>query len=857
MGQRVRWHRRAAVIALALAAAAVGLRPPAEARGSAAERAEVLARARALGAKEAWLGPLLAAPGALSRTGRGFENVAAQADAPSVRLPERASGAIDLRLGRWTRPLASIHHLGAADSPGELASGHLIYPAIAPATDAIWTVRGEVVEQLLLLADASAPRHFSWSVSLREDLSVRRETGGALLFEDGRGRPRLRLPVPFAVDREGRRFELSMTFSVAKSALEIGFGLPAEADRFPLLVDPALEEVLWVDKTPAVGQPTPGRRARHALAHHEKLGKTLLFGGAKLDAWGDVTQLYGDSWTWDGSTWELLPAGGPGARQLHAMVYDAAHEQIVLFGGADQSFTQYSAETWIWNGSWSQVTTPQPIGGLSRHAMAYDRAQGVVLLYGGFGDSGTADQLWQWNGSSWKDVTPPSGLAPGVYRDSAMAFASGNQVLLFGGETTVNGLDSLLTNDNWTFAAGGWSKQAASPPWPAPRYRAALAHDVAKDRTLLFGGGDYADWYADTWEWDGQAWTERTPLTFPPKRELSALAYDTQRQRMVLFSGDAPTLPDTVADTWEYFRLGGACATGAECEGKWCVDGVCCQVQSCGTCQKCGAAQGTCEPVVGDDDTCDGAMTCDAAGQCKKKNGEACSAAGECASGHCADGFCCSAACTGSCEACDVAGSEGSCSLVSGAARHGSCPGSGVCGSSCDGSSAECVYPAAGSDCGSSCDQAVLTRRACDGSGACVQEAPAVCAGSFGCADAASCAKSCDASLPCAAGAVCEDGACVAPRGQCVGEATARLPDGTEQDCGAYRCENGQCAQVCSSIDDCVAGNACTPEGACVPADDAPSDDAGCGCRLAPRSSIAEIWSVLGLVLLLRRRRSR
>ncbi len=42
-------------------------------------------------------------------------------------------------------------------------------------------------------------------------------------------------------------------------------------------------------------------------------------------------------------------------------------------------------------------------------------------------------------------------------------------------------------------------------------------------------------------------------------------------------------------------------------------------------------------------------------------NGQVCSYAGECQSGHCVDGFCCDAACDVSCDLCDVAGAEGTC----------------------------------------------------------------------------------------------------------------------------------------------------------------------------------------------------
>jgi hypothetical protein len=120
-------------------------------------------------------------------------------------------------------------------------------------------------------------------------------------------------------------------------------------------------------------------------------------------------------------------------------------------------------------------------------------------------------------------------------------------------------------------------------------------------------------------------------------------------------------------------RNGGVCAGGATCVSGFCADGRCCNTACNGACAACStakgaAANGTCSAAVVkgaqdagscDDATgmCDGTdkCSCDAAGACKVKNGEACVNNAECASGFCADGFCCNTACTGGCDACSMA----------------------------------------------------------------------------------------------------------------------------------------------------------------------------------------------------------
>src|SRR5689334_19671901 len=79
-----------------------------------------------------------------------------------------------------------------------------------------------------------------------------------------------------------------------------------------------------------------------------------------------------------------------------------------------------------------------------------------------------------------------------------------------------------------TAPATGTVRQAGTgaPSWhEVPllfrRYGATMA--TLGSKTLLFGGLGNEP-HGDTWEWNGSAWTRKTPATSPPARNAAAMA---------------------------------------------------------------------------------------------------------------------------------------------------------------------------------------------------------------------------------------------------------------------------------------------------------------------------------------------
>src|SRR5262245_39045690 len=121
------------------------------------------------------------------------------------------------------------------------------------------------------------------------------------------------------------------------------------------------------------------------MAFDDGLGRVVLFGGSAANA-------LGDTWEWDGSAWQDVPATGPGPRDHVNMAVDPAHGTLVLFGPVPR-------ETWIRTGqSWSQSAALGPEG---VSELATDRAGQRVLLVEGPGATGGEIRLWSWSGTSW------------------------------------------------------------------------------------------------------------------------------------------------------------------------------------------------------------------------------------------------------------------------------------------------------------------------------------------------------------------------------------------------------------------------------------------------------------------------
>jgi hypothetical protein len=266
-----------------------------------------------------------------------------------------------------------------------------------------------------------------------------------------------------------------------------------------------------------------------------------------------------DAWQFNGSTWTALPVGPP-KRAQHAIVFDTERERTVVFGGF--FFAGLTAiamgDTWtLGSGAplWEDQTAATDETPILRHsAMAFDSVRGKLVVVGGVRPLGGLTNLtWEFDGQVWRnrDLSAPTRAYHAVVFDSVR-----RQIVMFGGSNSL--VLSQPTDEIWILRDGMWHAETLVVR-PAPRVEHAMAFDVRRGKTVLFGGlttntnqSEVVD--GDTWEYDG-AWLQVTPATAPPARSRHAMAYDAKRDRVVLFGGATSLsneLTVRVNDTWEF-----------------------------------------------------------------------------------------------------------------------------------------------------------------------------------------------------------------------------------------------------------------------------------------------------------------
>lgn len=251
----------------------------------------------------------------------------------------------------------------------------------------------------------------------------------------------------------------------------------------------------------------PVRRTRFAMAHDTQRARTIVFGGFGI-APDNTAVMLRDLWEWDGVRWLFRGTNGPSARYYPSMAFDQTRRRTVLYGGASVLAPGEPADAdvvWEWDGDrWHANLPPRSPSALNNRIqsrMAYDAHRGVIV-FGPTSENYSHWSFWDWDGEWWSDFPVNHSRDPivsALHGTSHGAFAydsAQRRTVWFGG------INNATHNVNAVYDGRRWSLATNSLP-PGPRMESAMAYDPNRQVMVMFGGNvDNSDRGAtnDTWE---------------------------------------------------------------------------------------------------------------------------------------------------------------------------------------------------------------------------------------------------------------------------------------------------------------------------------------------------------------------
>lgn len=150
-----------------------------------------------------------------------------------------------------------------------------------------------------------------------------------------------------------------------------------------------------------VSETGPAPRFPGGMVFDPVRGEILITSGHFADTSGAFID-YGDLWAWNGEAWRELSWNGdsPGHRTHTGLVYDPRTENILLFGSGIGTF---KSDIWSWNRtSWTMIPTAN-MPDRSGHGVAYDAVRDVFVFFGGVDRPGgkALSDTWEWDRTTW------------------------------------------------------------------------------------------------------------------------------------------------------------------------------------------------------------------------------------------------------------------------------------------------------------------------------------------------------------------------------------------------------------------------------------------------------------------------
>src|SRR5437867_8198918 len=134
---------------------------------------------------------------------------------------------------------------------------------------------------------------------------------------------------------------------------------------------------------------------------------------------------------------------------------------------------------------------------------------------------------------TWRQLypasSPPVRMFAGVTYDEVLG-----RLIMFGG--TPDFSRTVFFNDTWQWDGQNWT-EVATPHRPGPRHSMFIAYDPDRQVVVLYGGAGNGFAWGDMWEFNGTDWSQVFPPSTPGPRSEGAMVYDRARSKMVLYGG--------------------------------------------------------------------------------------------------------------------------------------------------------------------------------------------------------------------------------------------------------------------------------------------------------------------------------
>lgn len=302
---------------------------------------------------------------------------------------------------------------------------------------------------------------------------------------------------------------------------------------------PALDDIWafkasngWTEVQPPA---RPERHSFHAMVYDPQRRVAVSVGG--FAGGGKI----GDTYLFDGVTWQLDPASTP-PRQIRASAaYDALRNRIVVLGG----ITAGNSGTMVFeSGSWTPATQPTSTPSARRNpALAFDPATSKIVMFGGreIAPAGaTNDDTWVFD-TQWSKLTSANGPVASEQAGIVLDEAKRRVVLYDQAGTT------------WSYANGTWTVLVPNDPaGPGPRVGPGLAYSRDLGTIVLYGGLSATSVERDLWRLGETGWTKIEIVGALPQPRNDVHLIEFPPLRGLVLHGGRTVSDQNLDDTWVF-----------------------------------------------------------------------------------------------------------------------------------------------------------------------------------------------------------------------------------------------------------------------------------------------------------------